>query len=409
MKSIKDFFNKHLDIKESYQLPDALLSVLLSDKKNDLLNEYINSGFSVEVDIFNKYFEEGHGERKHLMQDFTPSSITNLIESLAKENESVLDACAGVGGLSQKLKSKIIYLEELSTRAIPLLLFSLSIKNKNAVVKCGDVLTGEFSKIYKLTEGDKFSIIQVIESVEDIKFDLIVSNPPYSQKWEPRDVIDISRYMDYETAPRSKADWAFVVGQLNRLKEDGKMFFILPHGVLFRGTVEAKIRKKILENNLIDMVIGLPPKMFTNTDIPTVILAFKKNRESDQILFINAENECVEENKRNVFSEKNLKKILAVADNKMEVKSFSYLASMAEISENEYNLNIPRYVDNFVPDIVPDLIQTLNNLFDINEEIKNTERQYFKFIFDLYGTSEAKNKELLEAKKIIKERYGEIE
>lgn len=241
---IKDFFDNELKIKESYQLPDALLNELLSDRKNELLSKYIDLGLNTDVDIFNAYFEQRHSDRKNLMQDFTPSSITGLISKLEKYNESILDVCAGVGGLSKNLKSEIIYLEEISTRAIPLLLFSLSIKNENAIVKNGDVLTGEYSKIYKLTKGERFSDIEVVEGVCDIKFDLIVSNPPYSMKWEPRDVIDISRYMDYETAPRSKADWAFVIGQLNRLKDNGKMYFIFPHGVLFRGGAEEKNKKK---------------------------------------------------------------------------------------------------------------------------------------------------------------------
>ncbi|MDO4605234.1 MAG: N-6 DNA methylase [Helcococcus sp.] len=406
---IKDFFDNELKIKESYQLPDALLNVLLSDRKNELLSKYIDLGLNTDVDIFNAYFEQRHSDRKNLMQDFTPSSITGLISKLEKYNESILDVCAGVGGLSKNLKSEITYLEEISTRAIPLLLFSLSIKNENAIVKNGDVLTGEYSKIYKLTKGERFSDIEVVESVEDIKFDLIVSNPPYSQKWEPRDVIDISRYMEYETAPRSKADWAFVIGQLNRLKEDGKMFFILPHGVLFRGGAEEKIRKKMIQNNLIDMVISLPPKMFANTDIPTVLLVFKKNRKSEQILFINAEKEFIEQNKRNVFSENNLNKILSTINNKLEVKRFSYLASLEEVIENECNLNVTRYVDTYVPEPLPNLIEILNSIFDQNDEIKKTERAFFKMVFDLYGTTESKDKELLEAKKIIKERYGEIE
>ena len=291
---LKEFFNKELNIKESYQLPNALLNVLLSKKKDELLNNYIDSGFPVDVDTFNSYFEQDHGDRKNFMQDFTPSSITKLVDGLAGCNKVVLDVCAGVGALSQNLKSEFIYLEELSTRALPILLFTLALKNKNAIVKNGDVLTGEFSKIYKLTKCDRFSDIEIIESIEDVKFDLIVSNPPYSLKWEPKNILDINRYIGYELAPKSKADWAFAIGQLTRLKEDGRMFYIFPHGVLFRGGTEGKIRRKLIENNLIDMVIGLPPKMFTNTDIPTMLLALKKNKKSEDILFIDAEKECIE-------------------------------------------------------------------------------------------------------------------
>lgn len=157
------------------------------------------------------------------------------------------------------------------------------------------------------------------------------------------------------------------------------------------------------------MVISLPPKMFANTDIQTVLLVFKRNRKSEQILFINAEKEFVEQNKRNVFSENNLNKILSTINNKLEVKRFSYLASLEEVIENECNLNVTRYVDTYVPEPLPNLIEILNSMFDENDEIKKTERKIFKMIFDLYANTESKDKELLEAKKIIKERYGEIE
>lgn len=409
--SIKEFFDKELNITESYQLPDALMKKLLDKEESEVLfDNFLNSELDSSIETFNDYFETGHGERKNFMQDFTPSSITKLIKGLAESPESVLDICAGVGALSGEIKTDILYAEELSERALPILLFTLAIRNKNAIVKNGDVLTGKFKAYYKVTSGDRFGVIEQIENIEDSQVDLIVSNPPYSLKWNPNKVIDAERFIGYETAPKSKADYAFIIGHLNRLKENGVMMFVLPHGVLFRSGAEGKIREQLIRENLIDTVIGLPEKMFTNTAIPTVLYIIKKNRKNDDILFIDTSNECeLNSNKQNVFNEEHLEKIITTAKHRLEVKRFSHLAGFEEIEENEFNLNIPRYVDTFIPEPVPDLIETLKELFEITDEADEQARKLFKMFFEMTGTDEESKKEIEKAQEMIKERYGEID
>lgn len=409
--NLKEFFKKHLGVNESYQLPDVLMETLEDKEKTEKLFDLLfDEKVSISVDSFNEYFEEGHGNRKNFMQDFTPSSITKLISKIVGENNEVLDVCAGVGALSAEISSENLQVEELSERAFPILLFSLAIRNKNAIVRNGNVLTGEFKKTYKLEKSEKYSTIHPIEDdlIEENQFDLIISNPPYSLNWEPKNVIDIERYMDYETAPKSKADYAFLVGQLNRLNTKGQMAYVFPHGVLFREGSEGKIRRKLLENNLIDTIIGLPEKMFTNTSIPTCIMVLKKDRKDKSVLFIDASKECEKgSNKNNFFSDENIRKISDVFTHRFEVERFSYLADFNEIQENDFNLNIPRYVDTYIPEPIPNLLETVKELFKINDESIEREEDFFKMILDLKGSTEESQKELEEVQNLIKERYFE--
>ena len=175
-------------------------------------------------------------------------------------------------------------------------------------------------------------------------------------------------FSDFDVlAPKSKADYAFLLQGIHQLKENGVMSIILPHGVLFRGVAEEKIRKKLIKN-LLDTVIGLPPKAFMNTDIPTVLLVLRKNRLNKDILFIDAE--FKKEKAWNVLEDEHVAKILEVFQLRKAIDKFSSVVTIEELKENDFNLNIPRYVDTFEPEPVKPLSEIMNEMKQTEQEIE---------------------------------------
>lgn len=197
--------------------------------------------------------------------------------------------------------------------------------------------------------------------------------------------LDIYRRFDWGVPPSSKGDFAFIQHMLASLAEDGRMGVVLPHGVLFRGASEGKIRKQILEHNLLDAVIGLPENLFFGTGIPAVVLIFKKNRNRDDILFIDASGESHYEKgkNQNKLREEDLQKIEKVYENYETVDKYSYVASAEEIKDNDYNLNIPRYVDTFEEEEMVDLDVVAQNISNIKAEIAEVEVQMAKYLEEL--------------------------
>lgn len=178
-----------------------------------------------------------------------------------------------------------------------------------------------------------------------LRVDAVVSNPPYSQAWNPEDKDGDPRYAGYGMAPKGKADYAFLLHDLYHVSPDGIMTIVLPHGVLFRGGEEGEIRKNLIEKNQIDAIIGLPANIFFGTGIPTIIMVLKQNRDTDEVLIIDASKGFEKEGKNNKLRACDIKKIADVVAGKVEIEKFSRKISREEIRNNEYNLNIPRYVD----------------------------------------------------------------
>lgn len=178
---------------------------------------------------------------------------------------------------------------------------------------------------------------------------MVLMNPPYSAKWSAsQGFLNDSRFSAYGVlAPKSKADYAFLLHGFYHLKNSGTMAIILPHGVLFRGAAEGKIRQKLVDNGAIYAVIGLPSNLFYNTSIPTTIIVLKKNRDSRDILFIDASKEFIKGKKQNSMSAENIDHIITLYQNRKDAEKQAHLASYDEIKANDYNLNIPRYVDTF--------------------------------------------------------------
>lgn len=186
-------------------------------------------------------------------------------------------------------------------------------------------------------------------TTEETEFDMVVMNPPYSANWSAKQgFLSDSRFSDYGVlAPKSKADYAFLLHGFYHLKPTGTMAIVLPHGVLFRGAAEGTIRQKLLENGSIYAVIGLPANMFYNTGIPTCIVVLKKQRAGRDVLFIDASKLFVKKKTQNAMTADHIERVMALYRKRETVEKEAYLASYDEIKENGYNLNIPRYVDTF--------------------------------------------------------------
>ena len=219
-----------------------------------------------------------------------------------------------------------------------------------------------------------------------MKFEAIVANPPYSANWSAdAKFLDDERFSAYgKLAPKSKADFAFIQHMIHQLDDNGTMAVVLPHGVLFRGAAEGVIRKYLIEErNVLDAVIGLPANIFFGTSIPTVILVFKKNRENNDILFIDASNEFEKGKNQNNLTDENVEKIVNTFVNREVIDKYSYVASMDEIKENDYNLNIPRYVDTFEEEEPIDLVAVSERIANIDKEIANIDEQLAIYLREL--------------------------
>lgn len=220
-----------------------------------------------------------------------------------------------------------------------------------------------------------------------MKFDAIIANPPFSANWSSdKKFLDDERFSAYgKLAPKSKADFAFVQHMIYHLDENGVMAIVLPHGVLFRGAAEGIIRKYLIEEkNYLDAVIGLPINVFYGTSIPTVILVFKKCREDDtDVFFIDASKYFEKVKTQNRLRNADINRIINAYNKREDIDKFSHAASLDEIKENDYNLNIPRYVDTFEEELPIDLEDVFKELEIIEEEIKSVDKEIIKYCDEL--------------------------
>ena len=232
---------------------------------------------------------------------------------------------------------------------------------------------------------------------EPTNFDMVLMNPPYSAKWSAeKGFLMDNRYSRYgRLAPKSKADFAFLLHGFYHLKDTGTMAIVLPHGVLFRGGAEETIRKKLLEDGSIDTVIGLPSNLFFNTSIPTTIVILKKDRPNRDVLFIDASAEFEKKRNQNHLTEENIEKILETYRNREFVDKYAYVAEFEEIKENDFNLNIPRYVDTFEEPEPIDIKALSEEMQEINKEIAEAEKEFLAMLDELEVTDESR--EIIEA------------
>lgn len=349
--------------------------LLLNDIDFDLDND--------ESDILGDAYEYLIGQfaseaGKKAGEFYTPQEVSKIlakIVTLGKDKiKTVYDPTCGSGSLllriSKEARVANFYGQELNTTTFNLARMNMilhGVKYNDFNIKQGDTLEDPLHK--------------------DMEFDAIVANPPFSAKWSAdKSFMDDSRFSAYgKLAPKSKADYAFVQHMIYHLNENGTMGIVLPHGVLFRGAAEGKIREYLIEEkNYLDAVIGLPANLFYGTSIPTCILVFKKCREDDDnILFIDASNNFEKVKNQNKLRDEDIEKIVQTYANREEIDKYSHNASMEEIKENDFNLNIPRYVDTFEEEEPIDLDEVCDELERISEEMDKVDAEIEKYCKEL--------------------------
>lgn len=404
----RDTMHDILGISEAYQMPEALLSVMLDDeRRNTVLDLVASSTDDLNYDGFTTYFQDEHGDRDALKQDFTPKALCDLVAEMAGEHDAYLDACAGTGGLTISIWARnpnaFYRCEEYSARTIPVLLLNMAMRNVRGEVVRKDVLTGEVFAIYGLESGERFSSITQVESMDDMRFPVCVQNPPYSLKWDGM----ARQWLRYGVPPKSKADYAFV--QYGMAHAD-QTIAILPHGVLFRGSAEGRIREQLLKNGMIRAIVGLPDKLFLHTGIPVCIMDVGKGDGS--ICVINADELFKKEGKNNVMQPNHVRDVLSCLSMRLDVKRLCHVAGMDEVESNGYNLNIPRYVDRYEEPEIPDIKSTLAELCDLNKQIQKEERSLLNSIKKLVGTTDEAEKEVEQLKsgfeKYVESKGGQM-
>lgn len=301
---------------------------------------------------------------------YTPHEVSVLMSEIIadhlkdRETIRIYDPTSGSGSLLinighsvakyMKGEGKIeYYAQELKENTFNLTRMNLvmrGIKPSNIFVRNGDTLQEDWPFFEDSNKESTYELVTV---------DAVVSNPPYSQKWTPKDAEFDPRFKEYGVAPKTKADYAFLLHDLYHLQDDGIMTIVLPHGVLFRGGEEGRIRENLIEKNRIDAIIGLPEKVFFGTGIATIIMVLKKQRPTTDVLFVDASKGFRKEGKNNKLRACDIKKIVDVIRNRSEVEKFSAVVSKKRIQENGYNLNIPRYVDSSEAETVWDIRATM--------------------------------------------------
>lgn len=323
---------------------------LIKDIPTDGSLDYDVLGYVYEYLIGNFAANAG----KKAGEFYTPHEVAILMSDIVAEHHKdkhqieIYDPTSGSGSLLITIGKSIgrhiadknrvkYYAQELKENTYNLTRMNLvmrGIQPSNINTRCADSLDEDWPII---NTGSEIG--------QPLYVDAVVSNPPYSQQWDPKDRENDARFKDYGVAPKSKADYAFLLHELHHLKPDGILTIVLPHGVLFRGGEEEQIRTNLIEKNNIDAIIGLPANIFFGTGIPTLVMVLKQHRASDDVLIIDASKGFVKDGKQNKLRACDIKKIADTVRDRKNVPGFSRRVSREEIRQNGYNLNIPRYVD----------------------------------------------------------------
>lgn len=329
---------------------------LIKDIPMDGKQDYDVLGFIYEYLI--SQFAANAGKKAG--EFYTPHEVSVLMSEIVAEHLKgekeikIYDPTSGSGSLLINIGNSIskymeeynnikYYAQELKENTYNLTRMNLvmrGIKPDNIVTRNGDTLEEDWPFF---DENDP------VNTYNPLYVDAVVSNPPYSQAWDPTNKEHDLRYSRFGLAPKGKADYAFLLHDLFHIKPDGIMTIVLPHGVLFRGGEEGQIRKNLIENNHIDTIIGLPANIFFGTGIPTIIIVLKQKRENTDTLIIDASKGFIKEGKNNKLRASDIKRIVDAVMNRESIDKFSKLVSREEIRSNDYNLNIPRYVDSSEP------------------------------------------------------------
>lgn len=283
-----------------------------------------------EVSLLMSEIVANHLQDRDKIEIFDPTSGSgSLLINIGKSASKYIEGTNKVKYYAQELKQNTYNLTRMN-------LVMRGIEADNIVTRNGDTLEEDWPYFDENDPTGSYTPLYV---------DAVVSNPPYSQTWNPADKETDPRYAGYGLAPKGKADYAFLLHDLYHLKPDGIMTIVLPHGVLFRGGEEGEIRKNLIEKNKIDAIIGLPANIFYGTGIPTIIMVLKQKRTNTDVLIVDASKGFIKEGKNNKLRASDLKRIVDVVTRRESVAKFSKVVPRDEIRANAYNLNIPRYVD----------------------------------------------------------------
>lgn len=339
---------------------------------------------------------------------FTPPEVSELMARIVdpKINDTMYDPTCGSGSLLIRTGRKAIEKENGNIKTLALYGqemngSSWSMAKMNMFIH--DIMDA------RIAWGDSLASPMHLDSDGNLmQFDVIVANMPFSQdKWaagfntggemtgkgkefKMEASLDKFHRFDWGVPPASKGDWAFLLHMIASLKSGGRIAAVAPHGVLFRGASEGRIRQAVIEKNLLDAVIGLPANLFYGTGIPACILVFKKNRNRNDVLFIDASGKDENGNLRyrkdknqNRLETKHIDDIVKAYENRADFEKFAHLATIDEIKANEYNLNIPRYVDTFEEEALVDIEEVKNNIANIQKELAEVEAQMAKYLKEL--------------------------
>ena len=315
---------------------------------------------------------------------YTPPEVSALMARLMapQEGDEICDPTCGSGSLLMKCGRLIR--ENTGSRKYALY-GQEAIGSTWALAKMNMFLHGEDN--HRIEWGDTIRNPKLLDGDAALKhFDIVVANPPFSlEKWghEGADADKFSRFRR-GVPPRTKGDYAFILHMIETMKPGtGRMAVVVPHGVLFRGAAEGRIRQKLIEENLLDVVIGLPEKLFYGTGIPAAVLVFRKNKADDKVLFIDASRDFEAGKNQNLLREADLQRILDTVATRQSVDKYAYLATPAEIAENDFNLNIPRYVDTFEEEAEIDLVAVRKEREQLKAELASLEAQMAVYLKEL--------------------------
>jgi type I restriction enzyme M protein len=309
---------------------------------------------------------------------YTPEEVSELLARLLNpaEGNRIYDPACGSGSLLIKVAKRVgssnfsIYGQESNGNTYALCKMNMFLHQiDNANIAWGDTLNNP-----KHIEGDKL-----------MKFDMVVSNPPFSlDKWGAENAAS-DKYNRFWRGipPKSKGDYAFITHMIESINETGKAGVIVPHGVLFRGAAEGRIRKQLLEENLIEAVIGLPANLFFGTGIPAAILIFNKQKKNTDVLFIDASREYESGTNLNILRQQDIEKIVNTYQSFETIEKYSARVTIDEIRENEYNLNIPRYVDIFEEEELVNIEKTQQEIIELEKQLEEVRSQMNKYLEEL--------------------------
>ena len=357
------------------------------------------AGFSTNSDVLGDAYEYligqfAAGSGKKAGEFYTPQQLSDILSGIVtldgqdpamgkkKKLNKVLDFACGSGSLLLNVRKQLgahgvgkIYGQESNITTYNLARMNMllhGVKDTEFEIFHGDSLKNEWGMLNEMNPAKK------------LECDAVVANPPSSYRWEPSETLgDDFRFKGYGLAPKSAADFAFLLHGFHFLSDEGTMAIILPHGVLFRGGAEERIRTKLLKDGNIDTVIGLPANLFFSTGIPVCILVLKKCKKFDDVLFINASEHFEKGKRQNRLLPEHIEKIINTYQFRTEEERYARRVSMAEIEKNDFNLNISRYISTAVAEEMIDLQDVNRQLVDLEDRVIQAKKAHNQFLLEL--------------------------